>query len=231
MRGWARLHVLATAIVGVQLLAWAVTGFAFTLFDFRAVRGSDDRGTTPTLSLATVRLAPADVVARAARPAAIESMRLRSLAGRPVYHLAFASGDEVLIDAEDGRTTAIDAEVAGRIATAAFRSRVSVRRVDRQEEDGRARFVVHLDDARQTQVHVDAASGEIAAWRNVVWRRFDLLWSIHVLGYIDRKSPANWQLRLVGAIAAIATVSGAALLLRRLARRLRAKSRPPMTYA
>jgi uncharacterized membrane protein YkoI len=224
MNRWAKkIHVIATGIVGVQLVAWTMTGLAFTLFDFQVVRGVSDRAAKPSLDLASVRLdqQEAAAVARSARPGVdrVASMRLDTLDGRAVYEVTFADGrGEVIVDAVDGRTISIDTAVATRIATSAFRGPVRVRSVDRRDEDDRSTFVVHLDDARATDVVVDAATGEVTSWRNHTWRLFDTLWSVHVLGYIDRRSPAQWPLRIVALVAAIAVVSGATLLATRISR-------------
>ena len=212
---WARLHRWATTVVGIQLLAWAATGFAFTLFDFRAVHGTDDRAASPVVSMASVRVSPAEV----AKSGEVESIKLSAQLGRPVYYVTFKGGREALIDADNGNVLSVDADRAARIATSAHKSSPTAVSVERKTEEDRAVFVVHLGDAHKTEVFVDAASGDVTDWHNASWRRFDLLWSIHVLGYLDRKSPANWPLRIVGFLAAVATFSGAALIVRRFRRK------------
>ncbi|MCU1278304.1 MAG: hypothetical protein JWM53_1850, partial [bacterium] len=59
-----RLHRIATLVVGVPLVVWTMTGFAFTWFDFAAVRGADDRVQPPGLAVRDVRVPLADAVAR-----------------------------------------------------------------------------------------------------------------------------------------------------------------------
>jgi uncharacterized membrane protein YkoI len=234
MRYWARkIHVVATWIVGAQLVAWAATGFAFTLFDFQVVRGAGDRSPVPALDLPAVRLRPEEAAARAlaVEPGStrVQSVRLKTLDGHAVYEVALADArGELLVAAENGEAVSIDAQVASRIAIGAFRGPVAARSVERRDEDARSAFVVHLDDRRSTEVAVDAATGDITSWRNQTWRAFDTLWSIHVLGYIDRRSPAHWALRIVAFAAAIATFSGAALLLSRLRTRARSRSVKPL---
>ncbi|WP_394845579.1 PepSY domain-containing protein [Pendulispora brunnea] len=216
-----KLHFTVTAIVGVQLVAWALTGFAFTLFDFRVVRGTDDRAPVAALDWASVRLRPGEIVSDA------QSVRLKMLDARPVYEVVPMEGEPRLVDAADGTAVAIDEARAARIATKAYRGEAHARSVERKDDEGKAIWVVHLDDARATDVAVDAATGDIAWWRNETWRSFDVLWSIHVLGYVNRHSPAHWPLRIVGFLAAIAATSGAGLLLVRLARRLSTRKATP----
>ena len=225
-----KIHVLATAIVGVQLVVWTATGFAFTLFDFSVVRGVNDRAPPPALDLASVRLGPEDAVlrSRAARPGTepVRAIRLKPLDLRAVYEVTFADGTrEALVAASDGQPVVIDLETATRIATRAYSGRAHARAVERRNEDERSTFVVHLDDPRATDVVVDAATGEVTSWKNDHWRAFDTLWSLHVFGYIDRRSPAQWPLRVVALLAAVATCSGAALLVGRVWRRVRRQRR------
>lgn len=220
--GWLRrAHLAATALVGVQLVTWTVTGFAFTLFDFAAVRGDADRAPAPALDRAQVRLDLDHVLAAQSR--SVRAVALKMLDGAPVYDVTFESGEDALVDARDGRAITIDEHVAASIATHGFRGPVHVAGVSRRDEDGRAVFVVRLDDRAATDVLVDATTGD-TRWQNRSWRTFDALWSLHVLGYVSRTSPAHWPLRIVGFLAAIAATSGAALLIGRLRRRRRPKN-------
>jgi uncharacterized membrane protein YkoI len=220
MTPWIRrIHVAATAIVGAQLVVWTVTGLAFTLFDFDAMRGTEDRAPLPELDLRRLRI-PADEAAKAAGGSCTSGVRtigIRPLAGRIVYELTCADGKTVLLDAETGAGSTIDQSLAAGIARDAFRGPVSVRSVERKSSEGDEVFVVHLDDRRGTDVSVDASTGRITAWENRSFRRFDWLWSAHVLGYIDRKSPANWPLRIAALVAVVVSGSGAFLLGGRLA--------------
>ena len=122
----------------------------------------------------------------------------------------------MLVGASDGLRFSVDEEVAARIAVSNFRGRVRARGVQSQvDDDGVRSMVVRLDDERATDVAIDPETGAVTSWRNRTWRLFDALWSIHVLGYLDRRSPANWPLRVVAFAAALAASSGAALLLSR----------------
>lgn len=232
MRPWTKkIHVLATGMVGVQLVAWTVTGLAFTLFDFTVVRGDGDRAKAVELDVASVKVGPAEAVAVASalRPGGhVQAVRLKTLDHRVVYEVAFdgsAGPRAVLVGASDGRPFAVDRKVAAEIATSSFRGAVNARDVEQRDEDGSPSYVVHLDDARSTDVIIDPDTGDVTSWRNRTWRLFDTLWSIHVLGYVERRSPAHWPLRVLAFLAVAATTSGAALLVARVVRGWR--RRPP----
>src|SRR4029077_14650360 len=78
-----RLHLIATLLVGVPLVVWTVTGFAFTWFDFAAVRGAGDRVEASPLAVGDVRVSLADAVARAGGTA--RTVELRDVGGRPAW--------------------------------------------------------------------------------------------------------------------------------------------------
>jgi Na+-transporting NADH:ubiquinone oxidoreductase subunit F len=239
MAAWLRkVHVVMTSIVGAQLVIWVTTGVAFTLFDFGVVRGTADRLEPAPIALPAigVGLAEAARIAGARSPAtAVRSVILAALDGRPTYTIAFVGEKgEALVDAVTGTVTRIDAARAASIAVAAFRGRVRAKSVERRRNDDRDTFVVRLNDARATEVTVDALTGSVTAWQNRSFRFFDALWSAHVLGYLDRTSPANWPLRTAAFLSFVAVASGAGLLLVRLRARLanrRAPVRAPLSVA
>jgi uncharacterized membrane protein YkoI len=239
MSRWIRtIHLVMTSIVGAQLVVWTVTGFAFTLFDFGVVRGTGDRALPDPIALGAVAVR-AEEAARIASSRAsggkVKSITLEALAGRPTYTVAFVGEKkEILVDAATAAVAGVDSDLAARIAVSAFRGHARARSVDRRSNDDRDTFVVRLDDARDTEVTVDAATGAVTAWQNRSFRFFDALWSAHVLGYLDRTSPANWPLRGVAFLALIAAASGTGLLLVRLRQRLadlRSPARPRLTGA
>jgi hypothetical protein len=71
---------------------------------------------------------------------------------------------------------------------------------------------VRLADAHRTDVLIAPSTGKVLAFRNSSWRWFDRLWSLHVLGYVNRDHPSHVAMRVLAALALLAVVSGAALL-------------------
>ena len=237
MPAWLRkVHVVMTSLVGAQLVVWVTTGLAFTLFDFGVVRGTADRLEPAPIALSAIGVGATEAarIAQAQSPgAALRSVMLENLDGRPTYTIAFV-GDkkEVLVDAATGTVTRIDRPRAASIAVGAFRGRVRAESVEHRREGDRDAFVVRLTDSRSTEVTVDAVTGSVTAWQNRSFRFFDALWSAHVFGYLDRTSPANWPLRVGAFLAFVAVASGAGLLLVRLRARFpdrRAPVRAPLS--
>jgi hypothetical protein len=66
---------------------------------------------------------------------------------------------------------------------------------------------------------VDEKNGEVVAYRNDAWVRFDRLFSLHTLAYVSRDNPAHGPMRVLSGLASVAVLSGIGLGLQRLARR------------
>jgi hypothetical protein len=217
-----RLHRIATIVVGVPLVVWTATGFAFTWFDFAAVRGAADRVEPPPLSAADVRVPLADAIARAGGGTA-RAVELRSVGGRATWIV-----DGKRIDAGDGTVgAALDRDAAAAIARAAHRARPRILDATLITDARRVLDLdvpvwrVRLDDGRGTDVFVSPSTGAIVAWRNDTWRRFDALWSLHVFGFVSRDNPAHLPLRIAGGLALLVSLTGAWILVATYARRRR----------
>lgn len=207
-----RMHWFSIWVIGLQVLIWAGTGFAFTFFDFEDVRGtyekSEDRTDLPT-SLDVGR-------ARAVLgPRTVLEARCKLLAGRPIVDFKTPEG-RVLVEGEQiispiGETDAVA------IASRSLKNAPPVRRIARQENQVSEfdlelpSWRVEFEDAKDTTIYVSPTTGDVLARRNKKWRQFDLLWSLHVLGYISRSNPAHWPLRIVGGLALLVVLSGIGL--------------------
>lgn len=216
-----RLHRIATLVVGVPLVVWTVTGFAFTWFDFAAVRGAADRVDAPPLPVGDVRVSLAQAVARTGGSA--RSIALGAVEGRPVWII-----DGHRIDAVDGECLPPLGESDARaVARAAHRARPAVQAATLVTDTRQVPDVdlpvwrVRLDDAASTDVLVSPATGAIVGWRNSAWRRFDALWSLHVFGFVSRDHPAHLPLRIAAGLALLVSLTGAWILVDTYARRRR----------
>lgn len=211
-RFFRRLHWFSIWVIGLQVLIWAGTGFAFTFFDFEDVRGSyeksEDRTDLPTsfdVGRARAVLGPRTVL----------EARCKLLAGRPVVDFKTPEG-RVLVEGER-ILSPIGESDAVTIASRALKNAPPVRRIVRQESQVSEfdlelpSWRVEFEDAKDTTIYVSPTTGDVLARRNKRWRQFDLLWSLHVLGYISRSNPAHWPLRIVAALALLVVVSGIGL--------------------
>jgi uncharacterized iron-regulated membrane protein len=229
-----RVHRWAAWIGGAQLVVWAVTGCAFSFFDFAAVRGRGDRAPSASVDFSRVKISPAQAAQLFARIAddhgwavgggppginskarAVHSLGVVALGDR----VAYLVDDAQLIDAGDGGAFEVDAALAATIARRAHVGDVqaaSVESATASDPDvGLPAWRVRLDDRAHTVVFVAQKTGAIVGWRNDTWRRFDFLWSLHVLGWVDRDQPAHTPMRIVALLALLLVASGVLLLFKR----------------
>jgi hypothetical protein len=204
-----RVHFAAIVVIGVQVLVWTGTGFAFTFFDFQDVRGNYERAERPE-SLEMSFDLPMARVALGNR--LVTEARCKRVAGRPVIEFRTPEGP-VLVEG-DRIISPLKERDAVAVATRAVKEAPAIRCVERQT-DKVAEYGMELpawrvefEDAKDTTIYVSPTTGEVLARRNRKWRQFDFLWSLHVMGYIDRSNPANWPLRVTGGLALVAVLSG-----------------------
>lgn len=204
-----RVHFATIGVIGVQVLIWAITGFAFTFFDFQDVRGNYEKVTESSDFEMTFDL-PKARAALGSRT--VTEARCKRVAGRPVIEFRTAEGP-VLVEG-DRIISPLTEEDAEEVARRAVNHKPPIRCVSRQEtkiaeyESELPAWRVEFEDAKDTTIYVSPTTGELTARRNKRWRQFDVLWSLHVLGYIDRSNPANWPLRIVGGLALLVVLSG-----------------------
>ncbi len=227
-------HLWLTVVIGIPILVWSVTGFLFSFTDFDSVHGDADRALPEDASEARGDVAVAIARARSTSPGArVVQVRTRVLLGRVVHVVELAPPHgPVVVDDEGALRADVSADEAQRIAIAAYRGNVLANGADvvASHADApnvpRPAYRVRLADPHHTDVFVSRSTGEIVAWRNDSWRAFDRLWSLHVLGFVSRSSPAHWPMRVVATLAALAAATGVALLFASLARRI-ARARSP----
>ena len=233
LRAWLyAAHRWVGLVISVQLLAWSVGGFAFTLLVLDDVRGERERRRDPRTIVRTTDVT-IDVRAALARGSecggeaarAVLQMRL----GRAVYDL-YDARDKPLctVDATSGAVrkeiTSDEAVALAKLDFAPSAAVVSVRRIDRDapiEYRGKPlpAFMVTFDHPKVPHVYVAAATGEITARRNARWRLHDFFWMLHVMDYKERES-YNHALITVASVMAIATaLTGLILQTYRLGRR------------
>ncbi len=223
VRAW---HRRLSFVVGIQLLLWTVSGFVFAWDPIDVVRGEAFLAELPTPTV------PADLLAHAppVPPAGTCALRLRRLRGGWRWHAVDADdGTLAVLDAASGAPLPeLDADGAAALADAAFTEPGAVVGATRVEAPGgeyRARPVpawrVTFDDARRSNVYVDARTGLVTAVRNDAWRRFDWLWMLHIMDYEDRSDFSHPLLQVAAGLGVATSASGLALALLVLAGRRR----------
>ena len=228
LRSWSRrLHRWLGLAVAIQLLAWMVSGFFFTLYPIEEIRGEHLVHAAPDLGGidAGALIAPAAVV-KALRKAfgevRVSSLELMPRGDRAYYRAGFVDGagreGTRLVDARTGALQAgVSAEAAARIAAARFKpdSRISdVTRLTDAPPDHEYRggpfpaWRVAFEHDSGMRMYVSEATGEVTAMRTANWRVFDFFWMLHIMDYDERQDFSHPLITGVAALGGIIVISG-----------------------
>ena len=221
-------------IIALQLLAWSLGGFVFSVLDIRAVRGELNSVMIEAhpFDLGSVPDHLRDAVGEAGVCARLELIDR----GAGPHWEARDSGGRLLVRLGlDGRPAGpISIEQAELIAMSDFVNDVGVASSGIIESDppveyrGRPlpAFRVELDHPTRTRIYVDAATGAITARRNRSWRIFDFFWMLHTMDYGGRDDFNHPLLTAASVLAILASGSGLTLWGWRASSRLRRRGKP-----
>lgn len=222
-----RTHRWLGFLIGIQLLAWTVSGLYFSWNPIEDVRGEHLMAPAPSLALSDTALASPSTVLAALHTAhptlqQVDGIHLRRLLGTPVYEIPFRTDagtrQYALADARTGtlRPPLTEAEAVS-LAQADFVPDVPVRSVERVTEapDGSEyrsvplpAYRVAFDHPSETRLYVSAARGRIEARRNGTWRWFDWLWMLHIMDYESRDDFNHWLLQAFSIFGVATVLSG-----------------------
>ncbi len=223
---WYLLHRWIGLVVSVQLLAWSVGGFVFSVLDIHDVRGESDRTDrqATALDLQRVNISPAGAIAAAKQGGcngAFTEIRLRERLGVTVYEILDAEAIPVCaVDATSGSfIPTVSAAEAERVALGDFAPAAVVASVRLIENDAPSEYrggplpayQVILDHPSEPHLYVRAVTGQVTARRNNLWRTFDFFWMLHIMDYGERENFNHWLLTFMSALAILTSASGLAL--------------------
>lgn len=219
-RFWFKAHKWVGLVIGLQVLAWIVSGLYMTFVPIETVRGEHNiRKMEPRdLRAASVRGVPVTAVQALDGP--VTRLELVEVDGRLAWRADVAGKPSALIDDESGVVVSPLAEAAARrIAEADYAGDGKIVSATLIAADPPIEFRGDLpvwqlvfDDGDATHLYVSALSGKVVARRSSTWRVYDFLWSLHIMDYRDREDFNNW-LVVMAALAALAlTVSGFVIL-------------------
>lgn len=221
---WFFIHRWLALIVSVQLLAWSIGGFVFSILDIEDVRGNTDRAS------ATLDPLPADeivVTPRQALSAArsnghdqVTQLVLKRRLDRLHYECYWQGKPLCVVDAETGEyREKISEGDAKSIALADFKHEAKVRSVQLITENppGEYRdeilpaYQVQIDHPREPHIYVSAVTGAVTKRRNSLWRTFDFFWMLHIMDYQNRQNFNHWLLSGMSILAISTSLTGLVL--------------------
>ena len=187
-----RIHKWVGLVIGLQFLAWAISGTAMALLNMDEVAGGPAAGIRaaplPTGSNAWPR------VQQALNGQPVTKLATRALPQGTVYQVTTGNGVR-LFNASDGGLVAIDRATASSIARSAHPEAAAVKAAMPLEELTFAVrdhqlpiWQVDFRDARNSSYYVSGSTGELLERRNDTWRWWDFFWMLHIMDYSERSS-------------------------------------------
>ena len=221
---WFSIHKWVGLIVGLQILAWTVSGLYMTWFPIEQVRNEHlIRETKPRDLRAAVNLIAADKAIEAAK-VPVSRIELIDIAGRWMWRIDSAGKPHMLIDAEKGRVVSpLDEAAAREVATADYAGTPTIKSATLITKDAPIEYrstlpvwQVIIDDAEETHLYVAPLTGKVVARRSGLWRTYDFLWSLHIMDYSERENFNHWPIILMSLLGLTLTITGIGLLVIRL---------------
>ena len=225
-----KLHRWLGLLMALQIVAWMLSGFYFSLFPIAEIRGEHLTQAPQATQRSLVETAPAPRTALEAvdrhlgRDWTLESLRLESRDGLAFWRVEGTLDGQRFVrlaDAASGDVRpALSDEQALARAQALLRAAGSEARVewlegapDNLEFRGRPLPVwqVSFAEPENLRLYLEPWSGEVLAARTDRWRLFDFLWMLHIMDY-DMRDDFNHPLLQAAALLGLLVAVGGVLL-------------------
>ena len=221
------VHRWVGLVVGLQLLAWSIGGFMFSILDIDNVHGDFEQRIEPPPAVRADRvvITPAGAISAASASltasVGISRVSLRERFGRTVYELFDLEGNPVgAVDASTGEFSAEVSEADVRAAALAdFLPDAPIVSLERLEGEPPLEFRggpmpvyrVTFDHPKHTNLYISPVTGEVLKRRNRPWRIFDFFWMLHIMDYGQRSDFNHWLLTGASVLAILTSATGLAI--------------------
>ena len=210
------LHRWIGLLISLQLLAWSLGGFIFSVLDIDEVHGDNEVSIREPSSIEIDHLPPA--IADSLRAMEVERVSNALLIDRGLgafWELRSADGSWLgRIDSSGNLADLISPEEAQWVAEEDFLPDAPILSVELIEDHAPSEYRggrlpayrVAMDHPKHTRIYIDAQNGRIMARRNTSWRTFDFFWMLHTMDYKERDN-FNHPLLTIASLFAIAASS------------------------
>lgn len=203
-----KTHRYLGLIIGIQFLAWTLSGLYFSWTDLDEIHGDQFLKTDPKAKSYS-NLLPLDSIAEG-----IEEINLVSIKAEPYYWI----NNSKLYHAQTGQLKQqLTEDEAIAVAQEHLISGLEIEKIELIEETGphhefRERplpaYAIHFKHPDLLVAYVDASSGIFQRVRHQSWRWFDFLWMTHTMDYQGRDDFNNILLRIFSLFGVFTVMSG-----------------------
>ena len=233
-------HRYLALIIALQLLAWSVGGFIFSILDIESVRGSTDAHAvtnlplTPDASQALPESIKSSITNLDADHIATITLTDRGLG--PFWEIRDTHSHLLArLDSTGNPTDLITPEQAQSIALADFIHQATIADTTLFDESSESipteyrtghlpAYRVTLNHPKNPHIYINAQIGQITARRNDAWRTFDFFWMLHTMDYANRDNFNTLLLSIASMFAILTALTGIALWIWRLAPKRKRKT-------
>ena len=203
-----KTHRYLGLIIGIQFLAWTLSGLYFSWTDLDEIHGDQFFKIDPKAKSYS-NLLPLDSIAEG-----IEEINLVSIKAEPYYWI----NNSNLYHAQTGQLKQqLTEDEAIAVAQKHLISGLEIEKIELIEETGphhefRERplpaYAIHFKHPDLLVAYVDASSGIFQRVRHQSWRWFDFLWMTHTMDYQGRDDFNNILLRIFSLFGVFTVMSG-----------------------
>ncbi len=203
-----KTHRYFGVFIGLQFLAWTVSGLYFSWTDIDEIHGDQFQKLPPPATAFN------DLIDLDSLPLPIQQVRIVDIAANPYYWV----NDSQLFDARTGvQKEGILKNEAIAVANQHMKEDLIISKVEKIETTGphhefRGRplpaYAIHYDHPDELIAYIDATSGIFHRVRHTSWRWFDFLWMSHTMDYQGRDDFNNILLRVFSLFGLLTVLSG-----------------------
>lgn len=228
-RTLTRVHKWAGLIIGIQIILWFASGLFMSFFNIDTVHG-DLMALKKKFPLVAEQTVSAQDAISHYGGDELHTVHLFSAFGAPVWQIDGPTG-RVYVDGKSGeKWQGLPVE---KIREAAGHYYIGEGQIDTitQLDTAPSEFrggpvpvwQLKYDDKAKTRLYISPQTGELIRTRTRLWRTFDFMWMLHVMGYPDRDNINAWWLVLAALCGLLFSLTGVALVVHRVFLRPRAK--------
>ena len=203
-----KTHRYLGLIIGVQFLAWTISGLYFSWTNIDEIHGDQFRKELPPTFVYK------DLIDIDSIPKEINNISLVEILDTPFYWV----NKKLLYNARNGDVkTEITQEEALWVSKKHMRDDLKVFKVEKIKKVGNHHeyrgnplpaYAIFYDHPQDVVAYVDAKSGMFQKVRYSSWRIFDFLWMGHIMDYQGRDNFNNLLLRIFSLFGIFTVISG-----------------------
>lgn len=221
-----KAHRYLGIFIGIQFLAWTVSGIYFSWTNIHEIRGNHlvqhPHFPIPSEELTSIQSVLLNF-SESNKDVHIHEVKLIEVLGNPHYQIAFSKNldskrlDYQLFNAYDGSVKGeLSEKEAVQIANSMLKEPFKIIKIDRLEETNSHHeyrgkplpaWAISYDEPNKT-IYIGATTGVFQSVRHDGWRIFDALWMFHTMDFAGRDNFNNWLLRVFSVFSLFTVFSG-----------------------